>query len=164
MIGFNIMKFDQIRNKFAGTIKEAASMITGNDQLELKGETHFSKAKFKSYMSLNDDIADIKKLNVEKINDRIDRYKKQINLAYWANVNNIEDNSQIVLHAQEALPEIYTIKKIHITIVIGRIVMQIGDQEERVYSPCDVIDVPIRTMMKIKNRSSYKSATIIMKS
>jgi uncharacterized protein YaiE (UPF0345 family) len=87
---------------------------------------------------------------------------KQLKLAYWVNENNMSSN-QIFLHAQESLPEIYSTKKICMTIVMGRIAMQLDDQGEKVYSPGIVIDVPEKTKMKIKNMSSYKTAILGMR-
>ena len=159
----NNMKSDQIRNTFAGTIKEAADIVTANEQFELKEKTYYPKANTMNPMKLKDEVVDIREKNAEKINDWVERYERQKNLAYWADINNI-DNNQIILHAQESFPEIYACKNILINIVKGRIIMQIDDQEERVYSPNDVIDVPSRTRMKIKNRSVYKSAILVMKS
>ena len=40
-------KFDHIKNKFAGGIKEVAGKVTGNEQLELKGKIQASKADIK---------------------------------------------------------------------------------------------------------------------
>ena len=172
----NNIKSDQIKNTFAGTIKEAAGIVTANEQFELNEKTYYSKADNRNPMRLKDEVADnrnpmrlkdevvdIRDKNAEKINDWVERYEKQKKLAYWANINNI-DNNQIILHAQESFPEIYTYKNICINIVKGQIVMQIDDQEERIYCPCDVIDISSRTRMKIKNRSLYKSAILVMKS
>ena len=107
-------------------------------------------------------IEDIREVIARKVNDKIDRNEKQMSLAYWANINNIA-SSQIILQAQESLPEIYSIKKICMIIVVGRMIMQLDDQSERIYMPGNVIDIPSRTKMKISNISSDKTAILVMK-
>ncbi|MDW7657907.1 MAG: hypothetical protein SCM11_12125 [Bacillota bacterium] len=123
-----------------------------------------SEFKGKSDSKKNKEVKaeDIRDVIARKVNDKIDRNEKQMSLAYWSNVNNIA-SSQIYLHAQESLPDIYSIKNINMTIVLGRIIMQLGDQGEKFYSPGSIIDVPSRTKMKIKNMSSYKEAILVMK-
>ncbi|MDW7658394.1 MAG: hypothetical protein SCM11_14595 [Bacillota bacterium] len=88
----------------------------------------------------------------------------QADFESYMSLNDNIYNSQIILHAQESLSEIYAVKKIYINIIMGRIILQIDDQDEKNYSPSDVIEIPGRTRMKIKNRSSYKSAILVMKS
>jgi len=87
---------------------------------------------------------------------------KKMNIAYTVNENSM-GNNEIILHEQESLPEIYSIKKIYLIIAMGRIVMQLDDQGEKIYSPGSVIDVPSRTKMKIMNLSSDKTAILVMK-
>jgi len=85
-----------------------------------------------------------------------------ISFAHWVNENSNNNNLFIQLHEQESLPEIYSIKKMCIIIAMGKIIMQLGEHEEKVYSPGNVINVPGRTRMKIKNFSTFKTAMIVM--
>jgi len=70
-------KFEHIKDKFAGGIKEVAGKVTGNEQLELKGKIQASKADIKKNFNVKDKIEEIKDGIAEKINDRIDESKKK---------------------------------------------------------------------------------------
>lgn len=99
---------------------------------------------------------------VHNIIKKMSNSKKQSDMAYWLKVSKMDAN-QIVLHAQEWLPEFSVIKRINMTNVMGKITIQLDDQEEIIYLPGDVIDVPGRTKMKIRNVSST-TAILVMKS
>lgn len=70
------MDFDRKKNKFTGKAKEAVGKITGNEQLELKGKLQSSKADLKKNLSVKAKIEDIKEGIAGKMNDRIDKNKK----------------------------------------------------------------------------------------
>jgi len=67
---------DRAKNKIAGGIKEAAGKITGNEQLELKGKIQSAKADRKKIWNVKDKIEDIKENIASKMNDKIDRDRK----------------------------------------------------------------------------------------
>ena len=96
------------------------------------------------------------------VQDVYSNRSEKISLAHWVNENSNNNNLFIQLHEQESLPEIYSIKKMFIIIAMGRIVMQLEDHGERTYSPGNVIAVPGRTRMKIRNFSSFKTAMLVM--
>ncbi len=68
--------FDHTKNKVAGEVKEAVGKITGNEQLELKGKMQSAKTDLKKDWNVKDKIEDIKENIAGKMNDRIDRSKK----------------------------------------------------------------------------------------
>lgn len=90
------------------------------------------------------------------------KHSETTNLNYRVNDNNMGIN-QIILPVHESVPEIYSIRNIHMIIAMGRIIMQLDDQGELIYSPGHVIDIPGRTRMRIKNLSSEKTAILVMK-
>lgn len=67
---------DHNKNKLAGGLKEAAGKITGNEQLELEGKMQSTKADFKKSINVADRIEDIKENIAGKINDSVDKNKK----------------------------------------------------------------------------------------
>ena len=87
---------------------------------------------------------------------------EKISLAHWVNENSKDNSLFIQINEQESFPEIYSIKKMYIIIAMGRIVLQLDDHTEKVYLPGNVISVPGRTRMKIKNLSTFKTAMIVM--
>lgn len=68
--------FDHKINKFSGVFKEAAGKVTGNEQLELKGKIQSTKADVKINTNVKDKIEGVKDGVAEKINNRIDRNRK----------------------------------------------------------------------------------------
>jgi len=60
------------REKFAGTIKEKAGKISGNEQLELKGKIQIAKAKFNDKVSIKKNVNKLKENVAGKINDMSD--------------------------------------------------------------------------------------------
>ena len=84
-----------------------------------------------------------------------------IESTYWVSENDI-GSIPIILHKQESLPDIYSTKNFFIVIDMGRILIQLDDQEDRIYSPGNIIDVPSRTKIKIKNLSD-KTAILVIK-
>ena len=64
-------KFDNAKDKIAGETKEAVGKVTGNEQLELRGNLQSSKADFKKKSS--DNVEKTKEGIAGKINDMIDK-------------------------------------------------------------------------------------------
>jgi hypothetical protein len=89
------------------------------------------------------------------------QHSEKMNLAYWVNEND-QDSNHIILHASELVPDIYSIKKIFLTIVLGSIVLQLDDHEERTHLAGNVIAIPNRAKMKIRNLSSDQVAILVL--
>lgn len=70
-------KMKNKKNKFAGELKEATGRITGNEQLELKGRIQSAKANFNDNVNIKDNINDVKEAIAKKVNDRLDKKKKE---------------------------------------------------------------------------------------
>jgi hypothetical protein len=90
------------------------------------------------------------------------QHSEMMNLTYWVN-EKIIANNQLNLHESESIADIYSIKNIFMTIVSGRIALQLNDQEEQVYATGNVVEIPSRTKMNLKNLSSDKMAILVMK-
>jgi hypothetical protein len=95
------------------------------------------------------------------IQDHCRPQSEKMNADFW--FNEIRDSNQIVLHELESVSDIYPVQEIYLTIVSGKIVLQLNDQEESVYTAGNIVDIPGRTRMIIKNLSSENMAILAMR-
>ena len=66
-------QFDNSKDKFAGETKKAVGKITGNEQLELRGNLQSAKADFKKKTNVGSNIEKAKEGSAGKINHMMDK-------------------------------------------------------------------------------------------
>ncbi|MFA9377460.1 MAG: hypothetical protein ACERKZ_11985 [Lachnotalea sp.] len=64
-------------DKVAGKMLETAGQLTGNEQLELKGKLQMAKTDMKQKMDVKDNLNEMKENIAKKINDTMDKNRKE---------------------------------------------------------------------------------------
>lgn len=67
----------------------------------------------------------------------------------------------ITLQGSESMPESSTIQNINLRVVLGRIALKLDDMEETIYTSGSLVNIPVKTKMKLSNQSNEESTVFL---